>query len=97
MVARGRFKKQAQEGNSRVRLEMTNKRFPPPQGRAICIDTMSIQYRYGIDTISIRYNTQNKPTILKNAQNYQKIPKKLSKVPNNIHKYPIVPQVPRTT
>ena len=24
-----------------------------PQGRAICIDTMSIQYRYDIDTISI--------------------------------------------
>ena len=26
-------KKQAQEGNSRVRLEMTNKRSPPPRPR----------------------------------------------------------------
>ena len=74
--------KQAQEGNSRVRLDMTNKRFPPPR---LC--DMSI-CRYNIDTISIlvqcRYNTipkntQKYPEVPKNTQKYLEIPKNTQK------------------
>ena len=93
---------QAQEGNSRVPREMTNKRVktwvpvkkwskmvknvknvknvpPPLQGRAICIDTISIQYRYNIDTI--RYNII--PKIPKNYQKLPKIPENSKKILKN--------------
>ena len=69
-----RGQKQAQEGTSRVRLEMTNKRVPPPQDHAICIDTMSIQYRYNIGTIEY-------PKTPKNTQEYPKVPKNTQKHP----------------
>ena len=68
--------------------------------KAICIDTMSIQYRYNIDTISIQYRYNTIPKVPKNTQKYPEIPKntqKYPKVPKNIRKYPKVPQVPRTT
>ena len=58
-----------------------------PQGRAICIDTMSIQYWYNIGTVLIQYNTQytqKYPKIPKNIQKYQKIPE----IPRNTQKYP---------
>ena len=71
-----------------------------PQGRAICIDTMSIQYRYDIDTISIWYNTQNTqnsqkyPKNTQNTQKYLEIPKntqKYSRIPKSTRKYLKVP------
>ena len=48
-----------------------------PQGHAICIDTMSIQYRYNIVTILVQYNTQKYPEILKNTQKYLEVPENI--------------------
>ena len=81
--------KQAQDCNSRVRLEMTNKRFPPPKAARYVL----IQYQYNIDTISIQYrydtttqyytlNTKKCPKIPKNTQKYSKYPR-YPKIPEN--------------
>ena len=58
------------------------------QGCAICIDAMSIQYQYDIDTILIRYNTENTPKYPKIPNNTQKY----LKIPNNTQKYLKVPK-----
>ena len=43
-----------------------------PQGPAICIDTISIQYRYNIDMI--QYPPKEYSKIPKNTQKYPKVP-----------------------
>ena len=55
-----------QKSKKMVKNVKNVKNVPPPlQGRAICIDTISIQYRYNIDTI--QYYTQKHPKIPKNT------------------------------
>ena len=64
------------------------------KGRAICIDTMSIQCRYNIDTIQYPKH----PKIPRNTKKYQKIPKntqKHPKIPKNTQKYSKTPKNPK--
>ena len=94
MITIGFSNKQAQEGNSRVRLEMTNKRVPPPKAMRYVliqcwynVDTISIQYRYKISTIQYPKTPKNTqkhakyPKIPKNTQNHPKILKNDNKYP----------------
>ena len=94
---------QAQEGNSRVRLEMTNKRLRDMYWYNT--NTISIQYRYNTisiywyntntipmqyryNTITIWYNTILYPKYPEIPVNYQKYPK----IPKYIQKYPKIPK-----
>ena len=84
-------RKQAQEGNSRVRLEMTNKR--PCDMYWYNVDTMSIRYRDNIDT----FQYPKYPKIPKNTQKYQKIPKNTQKYPKTLKNTHIYSKILKNT
>ena len=60
--ASGNDKQKSQKWSKMVRNVNIVENVPPPlHGRAICIDTISIQYQYDIDAVSMRYDTISYP------------------------------------